>query len=505
MASIQRDTNPEELFEVLERLGEGSYGKVYKALARGTAEVVALKIVPSESDDDAAFGDLTKEIHVLERCESPHIVRYYKSFLYDAHLWIAMEFCAAGSIADLLTLRRRPLTEPQIAAVCASVVKGLAYLHASRHIHRDIKAGNILLSGQGLAKLADFGVSAQLTTTINKRRTVIGTPFWMAPEVIQESQYDHKADVWSLGITAIEMAEGKPPLAHMHPMRAVFLIPTRAPPTLQAQDAYSPAFHDFLRVCLQKDAHQRPEATELLQHAFLRKHAKQLHDGAGGLPLLQELVDESLEMIQEARDEQLQDEYEFRSTLTGRVDGSLSIADVSTLLRRGGGGMSLSSTLSVPSRSGTMVFAGGSDTMVKPYDSDTMVPCPPPPAPSHLGFESGGDETDGSDTLVCAKPTTRDPTQEDDGSEDYTTTEPSFMKYFRVQRQQDEHEPALADAAKSSTIRPVAVSAVDQLRTLHEQLQNLEDQYNRDQRDLRTKYEHARATLEHELDALACI
>eukprot|EP00644_Phytophthora_capsici_P006358 jgi/Phyca11/556721/estExt2_Genewise1Plus.C_PHYCAscaffold_940061 len=270
MASIQRNENPEEVYEVLERIGEGSYGKVYKAVNKANAEVVALKVVPVESEDRGEFDELTREIRILERCESPFVVHYRGSFSYESQLWIAMEFCAAGSLADLHVLRRRlVLSEAEIAAVCANVALGLAHLHSRGLIHRDIKAGNLLLNGDGVTKLADFGVSAQLTATVGKRRTVIGTPFWMAPEVIQEAQYDCKADLWSLGITALELAEGEPPLAHMHPMRAIFLIPNRAPPELREPTKYSAEFRDFLAVCLKKDPQERSSAENLLRHPFI--------------------------------------------------------------------------------------------------------------------------------------------------------------------------------------------------------------------------------------------
>jgi serine/threonine protein kinase len=152
MTSIHRHENPEDLFEVLERLGEGSYGKVYKAIKRDTADIVALKVVPIENDE-RDFHELTKEIKILEKCVSPYIVHYYGSFIYDSQIWISMEYCSAGSIADLIELRKRCLNEKEIAAICANVAKGLDYLHTSRSIHRDIKAGNILLASNGTAKL----------------------------------------------------------------------------------------------------------------------------------------------------------------------------------------------------------------------------------------------------------------------------------------------------------------------------------------------------------------
>ncbi|XP_061640555.1 serine/threonine-protein kinase 4-like isoform X2 [Phyllopteryx taeniolatus] len=208
---------------------------------------------------------------VLEKLgEGPHVVRYYGSYFKNSDLWIVMEYCGAGSVSDIIRIRSKTLTEEEIASILQSTLKGLEYLHFMRKIHRDIKAGNILLNTEGQAKLADFGVAGQLTDTMAKRNTVIGTPFWMAPEVIQEIGYNCVADIWSLGITAIEMAEGKPPYADIHPMRAIFMIPTNPPPTFRNPDVWSPHFRDFVSQCLVKNPENRATATQLLQHAFIK-------------------------------------------------------------------------------------------------------------------------------------------------------------------------------------------------------------------------------------------
>ncbi|KAG7278212.1 hypothetical protein CRUP_012708 [Coryphaenoides rupestris] len=220
---------PEEVFDVLEKLGEGSYGSVFKAHVKETGEIVAIKQVPVESD----LQEIIKEISIMQQCNSPHVVRYYGSYFKNTDLWIVMEFCAAGSVSDLMRLRGKTLSEHEVSTVLQSTLKGLEYLHFMRKIHRDIKAGNILLTAEGQAKLADFGVAGQLTDTMAKRNTVIGTPFWMAPEVIQEIGYNCVADVWSLGITAIEMVEGKPPYSDIHPMRHPFVRSAKPSSTLK--------------------------------------------------------------------------------------------------------------------------------------------------------------------------------------------------------------------------------------------------------------------------------
>uniref|UniRef100_A0A4W5QFD7 Serine/threonine kinase 3 (STE20 homolog, yeast) n=1 Tax=Hucho hucho TaxID=62062 RepID=A0A4W5QFD7_9TELE len=203
---------------------------------------------------------------VLEKLgEGPYVVKYYGSYFKNTDLWIVMEYCGAGSVSDIIRLRNKTLTEDEIATILKSTLKGLEYLHFMRKIHRDIKAGNILLNTEGHAKLADFGVAGQLTDTMAKRNTVIGTPFWMAPEVIQEIGYNCVADIWSLGITSIEMAEGKPPYADIHPMRAIFMIPTNPPPTFRKPELWTDDFTHFVKKCLVKNPEQRATATQLLQ------------------------------------------------------------------------------------------------------------------------------------------------------------------------------------------------------------------------------------------------
>ncbi|KAK9723153.1 Protein kinase domain [Popillia japonica] len=256
---------PEEVFDIICKLGEGSYGSVYKALHKESGQVLAIKQVPVDTD----LQEIIKEISIMQQCDSPYVVKYYGSYFKNTDLWIVMEFCGAGSVSDIMRLRKKTLTEDEIATILCDTLKGLEYLHLRRKIHRDIKAGNILLNSEGHAKLADFGVAGQLTDTMAKRNTVIGTPFWMAPEVIQEIGYDCVADIWSLGITALEMAEGKPPYGDIHPMRAIFMIPTKPPPSFREPDKWSPEFIDFVSVCLVKSPEERATASDLLNHVFI--------------------------------------------------------------------------------------------------------------------------------------------------------------------------------------------------------------------------------------------
>lgn len=275
---------PDEVFDIICKLGEGAYGSVYKALHKESDSVVAIKQVPLDTD----LHEIIKEISIMQQCDSPYVVRYYGSYFKNTDLWIIMEYCGAGSVSDIIRLRKKTLTECEIATILSDALKGLEYLHSNRKIHRDIKAGNILLNTDGHAKLADFGVAGQLTETISKRNTVIGSPFWMAPEIILEIGYDCVADIWSIGITALEMAEGKPPYADIHPMRAVFMIPTKPPPSFRDPDRWSADFIDFVSVCLVKDPCARASATDLIQHDFLQK--------SGGTQALTQMISEACEI-----------------------------------------------------------------------------------------------------------------------------------------------------------------------------------------------------------------
>ncbi|KAM7268590.1 hypothetical protein ACFE04_010756 [Oxalis oulophora] len=267
--SITRE-DPTVKYELLHELGKGSYGAVYKARDLKTSECVAIKVI-SLSEGEEGYEEIRGEIEMLQQCSHPNVVRYLGSYQGEEYLWIVMEYCGGGSVADLMNVTDEALEEYQIAYICRETIKGLAYLHSIFKVHRDIKGGNILLTEQGEVKLGDFGVAAQLTRTMSKRNTFIGTPHWMAPEVIQESRYDGKVDVWALGVSAIEMAEGLPPRSTVHPMRVLFMISIEPAPMLEDKEKWSLVFHDFIAKCLTKDTRLRPTAAEMLKHKFIER------------------------------------------------------------------------------------------------------------------------------------------------------------------------------------------------------------------------------------------
>ncbi|XP_029552154.1 TRAF2 and NCK-interacting protein kinase isoform X12 [Salmo trutta] len=272
--------DPAGIFELVELVGNGTYGQVYKGRHVKTGQLAAIKVMDVTGDEEE---EIKAEINMLKKySHHRNIATYYGAFVkknppgIDDQLWLVMEFCGAGSVTDLIkNTKGNSLKEEWTAYICREILRGLTHLHQHKVIHRDIKGQNVLLTENAEVKLVDFGVSAQLDRTVGRRNTFIGTPYWMAPEVIAcdenpEATYDFKSDLWSLGITAIEMAEGAPPLCDMHPMRALFLIPRNPAPRLKSKK-WSKKFQSFIESCLVKSHGQRPNTEQLLKHPFIRE------------------------------------------------------------------------------------------------------------------------------------------------------------------------------------------------------------------------------------------
>ncbi|KAM9197701.1 STE20-like serine/threonine-protein kinase isoform 1-T1 [Dugong dugon] len=323
---VKRDLNPEEFWEIIGELGDGAFGKVYKAQNKETNVLAAAKVIDTKSEEE--LEDYMVEIDILASCDHPNIVKLLDAFYYENNLWILIEFCAGGAVDAVMLELERPLTEAQIQVVCKQTLEALNYLHDNKIIHRDLKAGNILLTLDGDIKLADFGVSAKNTRTIQRRDSFIGTPYWMAPEVVmcetsKDRPYDYKADVWSLGITLIEMAEIEPPHHELNPMRVLLKIAKSEPPALAQPSRWSSNFKDFLKKCLEKNVDARWNTSQLLQHPFVTVDSNK--------PVRELIAEAKAEVTEEVEDgKEEDDDEETENALpipaSKRASSDLSIA-----------------------------------------------------------------------------------------------------------------------------------------------------------------------------------
>ncbi|NWR74533.1 STK10 kinase, partial [Centropus unirufus] len=304
---VRRDLDPGEVWEVVGELGDGAFGKVYKAKNKETGALAAAKVIETKSEDE--LEDYMVEIEILATCDHRHIVKLLGAFYWDGKLWIMIEFCPGGAVDAIMLELDRGLTEPQIQVICRQMLEALHYLHSKKIIHRDLKAGNVLLTQDGDIKLADFGVSAKNMKTLQKRDSFIGTPYWMAPEVVmcetmKDTPYDYKADIWSLGITLIEMAQIEPPHHELNPMRVLLKIAKSDPPTLSCPSKWSLEFRDFLKKALDKNPETRPSAAQLLEHPFVSK----VTSNRALRELVAEAKAEVMEEIEDSRDDVEEDD-----------------------------------------------------------------------------------------------------------------------------------------------------------------------------------------------------
>uniref|UniRef100_A0A8C8EAT7 non-specific serine/threonine protein kinase n=1 Tax=Otus sunia TaxID=257818 RepID=A0A8C8EAT7_9STRI len=298
---VKRDVDPEEAWLVLGELGDGAFGKVFKAQNKVTGALAAAKVIETPGEEE--LEDYVVEIEILACCDHPNITKLLDALYWNGRLWILVEFCPGGAVDAAILELEKGLTEEQIRVACKQLLLALQYLHGCKIIHRDVKAGNVLLTLDGDIKLADFGVSAKNSSTVQRRVSFIGTPYWMAPEVVQcetskESPYSYKADIWSLGITLIEMAEMEPPYHELNPLRVLLKIAKSQPPTLR-HPKRSEDFKDFLRKSLEKSPEARWSASQLLQHPFVA--------GISDKRPLRELVAEARADVLEEEDEEEED------------------------------------------------------------------------------------------------------------------------------------------------------------------------------------------------------
>ena len=300
--------DPETEFDLIELIGQGNYGRVYKVIHKKTGKIYCAKIAYIEKMNEVE--SFKKEINILSQCDNQYIVHYYGSYIKGHQIWIILEFCDGGSLYELIKILPRNLNEEEIASLIYMILKGLSFLHENKKIHRDVKTENILLTHEGIAKLADFGVSTQLMHSFSKKITKIGTPFYMSPEVIMQNKYDYKCDIWSLGITTIELAEGEPPFAKVKGYWVLKKIITHPPKGLKNKDKWSKEFNDFVEKCLIYEPEKRLSAKELLEHPFIIKYNR-------GNKLIAELVNNSMDELELYRKKILEsDESEEEDKIT---------------------------------------------------------------------------------------------------------------------------------------------------------------------------------------------
>lgn len=383
---VRRDLDPNDVWEIVGELGDGAFGKVYKAKNKETGALAAAKVIETKSEEE--LEDYIVEIEILATCDHPYIVKLLGAYYYDGKLWIMIEFCPGGAVDAIMLELDRGLTEPQIQVVCRQMLEALNFLHGKRIIHRDLKAGNVLMTLEGDIRLADFGVSAKNLKTLQKRDSFIGTPYWMAPEVVlcetmKDAPYDYKADIWSLGITLIEMAQIEPPHHELNPMRVLLKIAKSDPPTLLTPSKWSVEFRDFLKIALDKNPETRPSAAQLLQHPFVSRVTsnKALRE------LVAEAKAEVMEEIEDGREDGEEEDavdavpplvnhtQDSANVTQPSLDSNKLLQDSSTPLPPSQPQEPVSGSCSQPSGDGPLQTTSPADGLSK-NDNDLKVPVP---------------------------------------------------------------------------------------------------------------------------------